>query len=178
MIKSSTSCRWCGVPLLWSSKFEFINYCLKYFSRELEYLSRVFYKVKKGSSKKRVCRNCYYKDISNVHRREITAKCPFIGYRGIDTTPIIACFMLNMYNQKWFHKRYIEYMWLKNHSFSSFVEVLIVRTLLNGGTEDYVLNNEYIEYYYEDMVRSHWQIPNHHEAVWDDHNIINFQLNR
>jgi hypothetical protein len=41
-----------------------------------------------------------------------------------------------------------------------------------------IFDNEEIEYYYEDMVRSHFGVPAHYEAMWDDESdIIGFQLN-
>jgi len=82
--------------------------------------------------------------------------------------------MLKLFDQSWRHKRYVEFMWRSGHTFEAFIEYLCARDALFG-TE---MNFDEIEHYYEDMVRSHFQVPNHHEPVWDeDENITSFQLN-
>ena len=65
-------------------------------------------------------------------------------------------------------------MWLREHTFDAFLDYLYARDALCGSE----MNLDEIEYYYEDMVRSHFQVPNHFITKWDDgENIISFQLN-
>jgi hypothetical protein len=50
--------------------------------------------------------------------------------------------------------------------------------MIIGNDSGDIFDNEELEYYYEDMVRSHFQVPSHFIAKWDDgENIISFQLN-
>jgi hypothetical protein len=113
-------------------------------------------------------------NLSNIHRREITGRCKVIGHRGVDISEIVGIFMFKLFNQSWRHKRYIEFMWLREHTFDAFLDYLYTRDALYGSE----MNLDEIEYYYEDMVRSHFQVPNHFITKWDDgENIISFQLN-
>ena len=177
MIYPSTKCRWCSVPLQWTSKYDFVNYAFKYFQTEnnipLERMSRVFYKIR-SSARRNVCRACYKLNLSNIHQREITGRCKVIGHRGVDISEIVGIFMFKLFNQSWRHKRYIEFMWLREHTFDAFLDYLCARDALYGSE----VNLDEIEYYYEDMVRSHFQVSNHHEPVVDNEdNITSFQLN-
>jgi len=177
MIYPTTKCRWCGVPLRWTSDYDFINYSFKYFQREsgvpIELVSRVYYKPK-SSNRWNLCRACYKLNLNKIHGREITGKCKLVNHKGIDVTPYIDLFMLKLLDQSWRHKRYIEFMWFSGHTFQAFIEYICARDALCGSE----FNFDDIEYYYEDMVRSHFQVPGHHEAVLDDDdNIILFQLN-
>ena len=179
MIYPKTTCRWCGVPLQWTSVHEFVNYAFDYFQREthvpLEFMTRV-YKKPKSSTRWNLCRACYKMNIANIHRREITGK--MIRHRSINTTPMIGAFLLKLFNQSWRHKRYIEFMWLHHHSFEAFLDYLHARDILLGNPTGDIFDNEELDYYYEDMVRSHFQVPSHYEPVRDDDdNIISFQLN-
>jgi len=177
MIYPTTTCRWCNVPLQWTSRYDFIMYAFKYFQTEnnipLERMSRVFYKIR-SSARRNVCRACYKLNLSNIHRREITGRCKMIGHRGVDISEIVGIFMFKLFNQSWRHKRYIEFMWLREHTFDAFLDYLYARDALYGSE----MNYDEVEYYYEDMVRSHFQVPNHFITKWDDgENIISFQLN-
>ena len=65
-------------------------------------------------------------------------------------------------------------MWYNNHTFDAFSDYIYAR--------DHLLytdhNEDEIDYYYEDMVRSHFEVPAHFEVTRDyDDNIINFHLN-
>ena len=177
MIYPSTKCRWCNVPLQWTSRYDFIMYAFKYFQTEnnipLERMSRVFYKIR-SSARRNVCRACYKLNLSKIHQREITGRCKVIGHRGVDISEIVGIFMFKLFNQSWRHKRYIEFMWLREHTFDAFLDYLCARDALYGSE----VNLDEIEYYYEDMVRSHFQVSNHHEPVVDNEdNITSFQLN-
>jgi len=177
MIYPTTTCRWCNVPLQWTSRYDFINYAFKYFQTEnniqLERMSRVFYKIR-SSARRNVCRACYKLNLSNIHQREITGRCKVIGHRGVDISEIVGIFMFKLFNQSWRHKRYIEFMWLREHTFDAFLDYLYVRDALYGSE----MNLDEIDYYYEDMVRSHFQVPRRFAATRDDDdNIINFNLN-
>ena len=177
MIYPSTKCRWCSVPLQWTSKYDFVNYAFKYFQTEnnipLEWMSRVFYKIR-SSSRRNVCRACYKLNLSNIHQREITGRCKVIGHRGVDISEIVGIFMFKLFNQSWRHKRYVEFMWLREHTFDAFLDYLYARDLIL----DTHHQDDDTEYYYEDMVRSHFQVPRRFTATRDDEdNIISFQLN-
>jgi len=177
MIYPTTTCRWCNVPLQWTSRYDFIMYAFKYFQTEnnipLERMSRVFYKIR-SSARRNVCRACYKLNLSNIHHREITGRCKVIGHRGVDISEIVGIFMFKLFNQSWRHKRYIEFMWLREHTFDAFLDYLCARDALYGSEVNY----DEVEYYYEDMVRSHFQVSNRHEPVVDiEDNITSFQLN-
>jgi len=65
-------------------------------------------------------------------------------------------------------------MWLREHTFDAFLDYLYARDALCGSE----MNLDEIDYYYEDMVRSHFQVPRRFAATRDDDdNIINFNLN-
>ena len=154
-----------------------MTYAFEYFQVEtrvpLERMSRVYHKGR-ASPKKNVCYACFKLNLNNIHRREITGRCKFERHRGVDITDMVGIFMFRMFNQSWRHKRYIEFMWLQNHTFDAFMDYLCVRDALCGT----VMNDDEVEYYYEDMVRSHFDAPAHFDATWDDdYNIINFHLN-
>ena len=69
-------------------------------------------------------------------------------------------------------------MWLKGHTFGAFLDYLCARDTILGNISDDIFDNEELEYYYEDMVRSHFEVPSHYEATWDDEDdIVGFQLN-
>jgi len=177
MIYPTTKCRWCSVPLRWTSEYDFVNYAFEYFQRErkfpIDLVTRVYCKPK-SSSRWNLCRACYNLNLNKIHRREITGRCRLANHKGLDITPYVSLFMLKLFDQSWRHKRYVEFMWRSGHTFEAFIEYLCARDALFG-TE---MNFDEIEHYYEDMVRSHFQVPNHHEPVWDDEeNITSFQLN-
>ena len=177
MIYPTTTCHWCSVQLRWTSRYDFVNYAFEYFQREnnvpLEYLARAYYKPK-SSTRWNLCRACYKLNLTNIHRREITGRCKLDNHRGVDITDMVGIFMLKLFNQTWRHKRYIEFMWYKNHTFDAFLDYIYVRDHLLYTDHD----EDEIYYYYEDMVRSHFEVPTRFEATRDyDDNIINFHLN-
>ena len=179
MIYPTTTCHWCGVPLQWTSRYDFINYAFEYFQFEsripLERLSRVYHKGR-SSSRKNVCRACYKLKLNNIHQREITGK--MIIPKSINITPGVGKFLLKLFDQSWRHQRYIEFMWSKGHTFDAFLDYLCARDTILGNVSGDIFDNEELEYYYEDMVRSHFGVPAHYEATWDDDSdIIGFQLN-
>ena len=181
MIYPTTKCHWCGVPLQWTSRYDFVTYAFEYFQIEyripLERMSRVYHKGR-SSSRKNVCYACFKLNLNNIHQREITGRCKFERHRGVDITDMVGIFMFKLFNQSWRHKRYIEFMWLHHHSFEAFLDYLHARDTLLGNPSGDIFENEELDYYYEDMVRSHFQVPSHHEPVRDDDdNIISFQLN-
>jgi len=177
MIYPTTKCHWCSVPLQWTSRYDFVTYAFEYFQREyrvpLERMSRVYHKGR-SSSRKNVCYACFKLNLNNIHRREITGRCKFERHRGVDITDMVGIFMFKLFNQSWRHKRYIEFMWLQNHTFDAFLDYIYTRDILLS-TEH---NEDEIDYYYEDMVRSHFDAPAHFDVTRDDEdNIINFHLN-
>ena len=177
MIYPSTNCRWCSVPLRWTSEYEFVNYAFEYFQREygfpINFASRVYYKPK-SRSRWNVCRACYRLNLNKIHQREITGRCNLVNHKGFDVSPYVSLFMMKLMDQSWRHRRYHEFMWHNGHTIDAFIEYLYVRDALYGSE----MNYDEVEYYYEDMVRSHFQVPNHHEPILDDEdNIISFHLN-
>jgi len=179
MIYPKTKCHWCGVPLQWTSRYDFVTYAFEYFQFEfrvpLERMSRVYHKGR-SSLRKNVCRACYKMNLNNIHQREITGKVTRL--KSINITPGIGKFLLKLFDQSWRHQRYIEFMWMKGHTFDAFLDYLCVRDAILGNASGDIFDNDEIAYYYEDMVRSHFDIPTHFEAIWDeDSDIIGFQLN-
>ena len=181
MIYPTTTCRWCNVPLQWTSRYDFIMYAFKYFQTEnsipLERMSRVFYKIRSGA-RRNVCTACYRMDVNKIHKRELTGRWKYTNHKGPDITELVGIFMFKLLNQSWRHKRYVEFMWFNDHTFDAFLDYLHVRDMIIGNESGDIFDNEELEYYYEDMVRSHFQVPNHFITKWDDgENIISFQLN-
>jgi len=179
MIYPTTKCHWCGVPLQWISRYDFINYAFEYFQFEdripLERMSRVYHKGR-SSSRKNVCRSCYKLKLNNIHQREVTGKMTRL--KSINITPGVGKFLLKLFDQSWRHQRYIEFMWSKGHTFDAFLDYLCARDTILGKVSGDIFDNEELEYYYEDMVRSHFGVPAHYEAMWDEEaDIIGFQLN-
>ena len=101
-----------------------------------------------------------------------------IRLKSINITPGVGKFLLKLFDQSWRHQRYIEFMWTKGHTFDAFLDYLCARDTIFGNVSGDIFDNEEIEYYYEDMVRSHFGVPNHYEPMWDEEaSIVAFQLN-
>jgi hypothetical protein len=156
-----------------------VTYAFEYFQIEyripLERMSRVYHKGR-SSSRKNVCRSCYKLKMNNIHQREITGK--MVRLKSINITPGIGKFLIKLFDQSWRHQRYIEFMWTNGHTFDAFLDYLCARDTIMGNMSGDIFDNEYLEYYYEDMVRSHFDVPTNFEATWNEEaSIIGFQLN-
>ena len=171
LLVPTSKCTWCDVPVGWKSENKFVDFCLERYGEEMKipihlYLRKYYCRNKRSSS---LCHSCRSIDMRKWKTREITGRCPLAYIDFVKHHDYADEFEDKMYDQRWFHQCYKDYMWMEFHSYDAFIEVIEVREFLVCG--EYIDVEEYFEElpdYYEEMVRSHLRVDEEMVALWDE----------